>query len=123
VFLPISNRATVSQRGLVVFRAQHDLTDDLQKALAQKLGELTGKPSTSTLHIHPLAKHGDYEDKTRHLITTDPKKKPAEDRFRNQAEQPMGVRAAWHTDISYEPNPADYSILKMVQLPERGGGE
>ncbi|KAA8641724.1 hypothetical protein EYZ11_007144 [Aspergillus tanneri] len=112
---------TVSQRGVVVFRSQTDLTDELQKTLVQKLGELTGKPSDSSWHIHPLAKYSATGDKTRHLITTDPSKKPAEDRFNNQAQQPMGVRAAWHTDISYEPNPADYSMLKMIQLPERGG--
>ena len=114
---------TVSQRGVVIFRSQTELTDELQKTLVQKLGELTGKPSDSTWHIHPLAKYSATGDKTRHLITTDPKNKPAEDRFKNQAEQPMGVRAAWHTDISYEPSPADYSMLKMIQLPERGGGE
>ena len=118
----IDYHSTVSQRGVVIFRSQTELTDELQKTLVQRLGELTGKPSDSTWHIHPLAKYGATGDKTRHLITTDPKKKPAEDRFKNQAEQPMGVRAAWHTDISYEPSPADYSMLKMIQLPERGGG-
>jgi len=30
----------------------------LQKILAQKLGELTGKPATSGLHIHPLNNAG-----------------------------------------------------------------
>lgn len=36
----------VSQRGVVFFRNQ-ELNSDQQKQLAQKLGELTGKPSTS----------------------------------------------------------------------------
>jgi len=38
----------VSQRGVVFFRAQDDLTNELQKELAQRLGELSGKPSTSS---------------------------------------------------------------------------
>lgn len=36
----------VSQRGVVFFRNQK-LNSDEQKILGQKLGELTGKPSTS----------------------------------------------------------------------------
>ncbi|KAL3428587.1 hypothetical protein BDV09DRAFT_204254 [Aspergillus tetrazonus] len=46
---------TISQRGVVFFRKQDDLTDDLQKELVDRLGRLTGKPSTSGLHIHPIS--------------------------------------------------------------------
>lgn len=46
---------TVSQRGVVFFRAQDDLTNDLQKKLCQMMGELTGKPLDSTMHIHPIS--------------------------------------------------------------------
>jgi len=45
---------TVSQRGVVFFRAQDNLTADLQKELIQKIGLLSGKPETSGLHIHPI---------------------------------------------------------------------
>ncbi|KAI6352439.1 hypothetical protein MCOR32_011291 [Pyricularia oryzae] len=45
---------TISQRGVVFFRAQDNLTNDLQKKLILRLGELTGRPKTSGLHIHPL---------------------------------------------------------------------
>jgi hypothetical protein len=44
----------VSQRGVVFFRNQ-DITIEDQKVLGQKLGELTGKPSTSKLHKHALS--------------------------------------------------------------------
>lgn len=44
----------VSQRGVVFFRAQDNLTDELQKNLVQRLGQLAGKPADSTLHIHPV---------------------------------------------------------------------
>lgn len=40
---------TVSQRGVVFFRNQ-DLDVEDQKVLVQKLGELTGKPSSSKLY-------------------------------------------------------------------------
>lgn len=44
----------VSQRGVVFFRNQ-DIDIEGQKALGQRLGELTGKPETSKLHKHALA--------------------------------------------------------------------
>lgn len=112
----------VSQRGVVFFHRQTDLTDDLQKELAQRLGELTGKPSSSSLHIHPLANFNMDRDKNVNVITTDQAARPVEDLFLNQAERPLGARGGWHTDIGYEPCPADYTILKLVALPKTGGG-
>lgn len=44
----------VSQRGVVFFRAQDNLTNDLQKKLIIRLGQLSGRPAESGLHIHPL---------------------------------------------------------------------
>lgn len=43
----------VSQRGVVFFRDQ-DIEIDDQKILGAKLGELSGKPESSKLHIHPI---------------------------------------------------------------------
>jgi hypothetical protein len=43
---------------VVFFRSQDELDNDLQKVLAQKLGELSGKPATSKLHIHPVSNAG-----------------------------------------------------------------
>ena len=43
----------VSQRGVVFFRSQ-EITQKQQEQLATRLGELSGKPITSKLHIHPL---------------------------------------------------------------------
>jgi hypothetical protein len=42
----------VSQRGVVFFRNQ-DINIEEQKALGQKLGELTGKPTTSKVRLGP----------------------------------------------------------------------
>ena len=44
----------VSHRGVVFFSDQ-DLTIDEQKDLAARMGELTGKPKSSTLHKHPIS--------------------------------------------------------------------
>ncbi|KAL4728739.1 hypothetical protein ACLX1H_003138 [Fusarium chlamydosporum] len=109
---------TVSHRGVVFFRAQTDLTNELQKELADRLGRLTGKPESSTLHVHPLHNFNPDEDKHINTITTDQAANPAEDLWKNR---PSDIRNSWHTDAGYEPNPPDYSILKVVKLPETGG--
>jgi len=31
--------------------------------------------------------------------------------------------AQWHSDIAFEPAPADYTSLRLTQLPRTGGGE
>lgn len=49
-----ADKHVVSERGVVFFRAQNNLTDDVQKQLIQRLGELAGKPKESGLHIHPV---------------------------------------------------------------------
>jgi len=45
---------TICERNVVFFRAQNDLTNELQKELIIRLGKLSGRPETSSLHIHPL---------------------------------------------------------------------
>ena len=44
---------TISQRNVVFFRNQ-DLTTNELKFLVNRLGQLTGKPADSGLHIHPV---------------------------------------------------------------------
>lgn len=56
--LIISFIKSVSRRGVVFFRKQNIEIED-QKLLAQRLGELTGKPETSKLHVHPLFNSSD----------------------------------------------------------------
>jgi alpha-ketoglutarate-dependent taurine dioxygenase len=53
----LSTTQTVSERGVVFFRNQNDLTFEDQKNLGQKLGELTGKPETSKVGFSSQ-KHG-----------------------------------------------------------------
>ncbi|KAH6629038.1 hypothetical protein C7974DRAFT_375929 [Boeremia exigua] len=116
---------TISERGVVFFRAQNNLTDALQKQLVHRLGQLTNKPSDSTLHIHPILNNtsefgvADAEIST---ISSLQRKKT----FGNQQNQRhTGSRrydaAQWHSDIQFEPVPADYTSLRLTQLPQTGG--
>ncbi|KKY33980.1 putative taurine dioxygenase family protein [Diaporthe ampelina] len=113
---------TISQRGVVFFRAQDNLTDDLQKEFVNRLGQLAGKPASSTLHIHPVlnstSEFGVGDNAVSHISSVARKKM-----FRHR-EQPNKRRydaAQWHSDIQFEPYPADYTSLRLTELPKTGG--
>ena len=114
----------VSQRGVVFFRKQDNLTNDIQKQLIQRLGELSGKPETSKLHIHPILNSerelggSDPEISTISSVQHDKlyKKTPYD-----QSKKLQGS-AQWHSDIAFEVVPADYTSLRLTQLPRTGGG-
>jgi alpha-ketoglutarate-dependent taurine dioxygenase len=99
------------------------LTNDLQKQLIHRLGLLTNKPPTSTLHIHPVynqtSEFGARDDEISTISSAARKQIFAhalqEDKRKYDAAQ-------WHSDIQFEPAPADYTSLRLVQLPrdERG---
>ncbi|KAI4937218.1 uncharacterized protein J4E92_001948 [Alternaria infectoria] len=108
---------TISQRGVVYFRKQDDLDDELQKELAQRLGELSGKPKTSKLHIHPVRNAGNRlggNDNEISVISSDLAKQLFKERSQTG-------KHGWHSDITFEPVPSDYAILRMTQLPKSGG--
>ncbi|EAA33608.2 taurine dioxygenase [Neurospora crassa OR74A] len=117
---------TISRRGVVFFRAQHSLTNDLQKQLILRLGALTGRPPTSGLHIHPIL------NSERELGGNDPEISTISSiqhrKFYNhtsedddQLSPKKQYTAQWHSDIAFEPVPADYTSLRLVQLPKTGG--
>ncbi|KAE8441366.1 hypothetical protein EG329_005469 [Mollisiaceae sp. DMI_Dod_QoI] len=113
---------TISQRGVVFFRKQDDVTNDLQKELVQRLGELSGKPSTSKLHIHPISNArrelGGKDDEIS-IISSQQAKKLYADRFKQSKKQ--SSKDAWHSDITFEPVPSDYALLRLTELPKTGG--
>ena len=117
----------VSQRGVVFFRAQNDLTNDLQKKLILRLGELTGRPATSGLHIHPVLNSGrelggdDLEIST--ISSVQNKKYYSQPAALATLSTKKQSSAQWHSDIVFEPVPADYTSLRLTQLPTTGGGE
>lgn len=114
----------VSQRGVVFFRAQDDLTNDLQKALCQKLGELTGKPADSTMHIHPISNQSFQcnKDDEISVISNDLATKIFCDRKAEQHKKKQSLKKGWHSDITFESVPSDYAILKLTDVPTLGGG-
>lgn len=112
---------TISQRGVVFFRKQDSLTNELQKKFILRLGELSGRPSTSTLHIHPVLNGasefgvGDNEVST---ISSLQRKKL----FTSEVKNPRKYDSAqWHSDIQFETCPADYTSLRLTELPSTGG--
>lgn len=117
---------SVSQRGVVVFRSQNDLSNDLQKELILKLGRLTGTPKTSGLHIHPVRNSertlggNDAEISTISSVQTKTiYTKIKEDRATVKKANGEG----WHSDVAYEPVPASYTSLRLTELPSTGGGK
>ncbi|KAL7623174.1 hypothetical protein AAE478_006855 [Parahypoxylon ruwenzoriense] len=113
----------ISQRGVVFFRKQDNISDDLQKELVQRLGELSGKPETSKLHIHPVSnsgrEHGGKDDEIS-VISSEQAKK-IYSRKDVWAEKKQSQRGQWHSDITFEPIPSDYALLRLTQLPKTGG--
>ncbi|KAE8359233.1 putative alpha-ketoglutarate-dependent sulfonate dioxygenase [Aspergillus caelatus] len=111
---------TISQRGVVFFRKQDGLTDALQKELAQRLGELSGKPKTSGLHIHPVAnsrREISVKDDEISVINSMEGKKL----YKSRVIRHQTARKEWHSDITFEPIPSDYTILRLTVLPRTGG--
>ena len=122
-----AQQPTVSERAVVFFRAQNNLTDDLQKKLVHRLGQLTNKPSDSTLHIHPVLNNtSEFGVNDAEISTISSLARKKIFRHENNGRQSGGRRydaAQWHSDIQFEPVPADYTSLRLTQLPETGGGE
>jgi alpha-ketoglutarate-dependent taurine dioxygenase len=117
--------STVSQRGVVFFRGQKDLDNELQKELCQKLGLLTGKPAESSMHIHPISNKSFQcnKDDEISVISNDLATKIFCDRKAEQHKKKQSLKKGWHSDITFEPVPSDYAILKLTDLPTLGGGK
>ncbi|KAL9076440.1 MAG: hypothetical protein Q9157_003649, partial [Trypethelium eluteriae] len=114
----------VSQRGVVFFRKQDDLDNDLQKELAQRLGELSGKPKTSKLHIHPVNNSGrrlGSKDDEISVISSEQAKELYKDRMAAFSGKNQSARSSWHSDVAFEPVPSDYAVLRLTELPKTGG--
>ena len=114
---------TVSRRGVVFFRNQ-DLTVEEQKDLADKLGRLTGKPEDSSLHIHPILPAGGFI-KNDGSGETDPEVSIISSEVGKQLylKRSGGKKGSegWHSDITFEPVPSDYAILKIIEPTPSGG--
>jgi len=104
----------VSHRGVVFFKHQRLSTVQLRE-LGSRLGELSGKPRTSTLHKHPISESTPELGADISVISSEG--------GIARADYVKGIRASngWHSDITFERIPSDYTLLKMHTLPAVGG--
>ena len=92
----------------------------------QRLGELSGKPETSKLHIHPVSNSGRTlggKDDEISVISSEQAKQIYKDRFLSADKKRQSAKEGWHSDITFEPIPSDYAVLRLTELPKTGGGE
>jgi len=106
----------ISQRGVVFFSSQ-DIDIHQQKDLARALGQyaLPPRPEGSGLHKHPISENSPELGADTSVISSMGGIARARERPTARASR------GWHTDISFEHVPADFSILKMHTLPDVGG--
>ncbi|KAL9622027.1 MAG: hypothetical protein Q9160_003526 [Pyrenula sp. 1 TL-2023] len=114
----------IAQRGVCVFPGQKNLTIADQKLLCHKLGQLTARPYTSGLNIHPLNQTTLPDGTVDAELTTlarDPSKKLVKQAGFGAHEKKQTHADGWHTDCSYERVPADFTLLHMKTTPAAGG--
>ncbi|KAL4924946.1 TauD/TfdA dioxygenase family protein [Aspergillus undulatus] len=104
--LPMVLTLAVSQRGV--------------KELVDRLGSLSGKPSTSRLHIHPISnssrEHSTPDDEISVISSAQRQKL-----YQSKSSFGRSGKHEWHSDITFEPVPTDYTLLRLTGLPETGG--
>ncbi|KIP07868.1 hypothetical protein PHLGIDRAFT_117738 [Phlebiopsis gigantea 11061_1 CR5-6] len=108
----------ISQRGVVFFRDQ-DLSIAEQKQLGTKLGELSGKPASSKLHVHPITEETSELGDEISVISSERNREYVNPKAR--LDRTTLSAANWHADITFEPVPSDYAILKVHTLPSFNG--
>jgi len=118
----------VSHRGVVFFKRQN-LDPKQLKELGTRLGELSGKPKSSTLHKHPISESLPELGADISVISSQryvPFFLLSSYKFMNieysvsgiaRADYVKGGRASngWHTDITFEKVPSDYTVC-MARL-------
>lgn len=56
------------------------------------------------------------------VISSEQAKKIYRDRVVFQNKKKQSGKEQWHSDITFEPVPSDYALLRLTQLPSTGGG-
>ncbi|KAF9883370.1 hypothetical protein FE257_003537 [Aspergillus nanangensis] len=108
----------VAERGVVFFRSQTNLSNSAQKTLITLMGSLTTRPPTHGLHIHPVTNDKrEFGDPDPQISTISSEGRKI--LYKGSAYTQMA--AVWHSDIAFENAPADFSSLRLTQLPTTGG--
>jgi alpha-ketoglutarate-dependent taurine dioxygenase len=111
--------ATISQRGVVFLRSQV-VNPRQMRDLCEILTFVAGCPESSGLHVHPLTEEGSELGDQISVISSEKQKKGGGlTGFLSDTSRYASV--GWHSDITFEPVPSDYAMLKIHTLPESGG--
>jgi len=98
----------------------------MQKEFIDLLGKHSGRPATSSLHVHPLIEgkrdvgvneKNEYDEKISVISSQLSQKLDA----KSYGERYTNAKKGWHSDMTFEHIPSDYAILKMRVLPSSGG--
>lgn len=81
---------------------------------------LSTQPESSSLHVHPLTEEGSELGDQISVISSEKQKKGG-GLTHQLSDVSRFASAGWHTDISFEPVPSDYAMLKIHTLPPTGG--
>jgi hypothetical protein len=78
------------------------------------------QPSSSGLHVHPLTEEGSELGDQISIISSEKQAKGG-GLTHQLSDVSRLASAGWHSDISFEPVPSDYAMLKIHTLPPTGG--
>lgn len=78
------------------------------------------KPESSGLHIHPLTEEGSELGDQVSVISS-AKQAKGGGLTHQLADVSRFASTGWHSDITFEPVPSDYAMLKIHTLPATGG--
>jgi alpha-ketoglutarate-dependent taurine dioxygenase len=110
---------TISERGVVFLRNQ-DVTPTEMKQFCEILTTVAGCPASSGLHIHPLTEESSELGDQISVISSE--KQAIGGGLTHQLSDTSRLASVgWHSDITFEPVPSDYAMLKIHTLPSTGG--
>ncbi|RDW77912.1 hypothetical protein BP5796_05764 [Coleophoma crateriformis] len=110
---------TISERGVVFFRDQV-VTPQQMQTLCERITAAAGSPESSGLHVHPLTEAGSELGDQISVISSEKQKKGG-GLTHQLSDVSRFASAGWHADITFEPVPSDYAMLKIHTLPATGG--
>ena len=110
---------TISQRGVVFLRDQA-VTPQEMKELCESISAAAGCPLSSGLHIHPLTEESSELGDQISVISSEKQAKGG-GLTHQLSDTSRLASVGWHADITFEPVPSDYAMLKIHTLPPSGG--
>jgi alpha-ketoglutarate-dependent taurine dioxygenase len=110
---------TISQRGVVFLRNQ-DVTPQQMRELCEIITAVAGCPESSGLHVHPLTEESSELGDQISVISSE-KQKRGGGLTHQLSDTSRYASVGWHADITFEPVPSDYAMLKIHTLPPTGG--